>query len=155
VIQQVYKTKTEVEATAAFTFFDARLSVSKTMLVVGTHSLRHRNSWERNQAVFSLCRTTLTLLISTICFTYPLVAPRGGPTPEIVVSTGCFPDGPDPPIPLLSISEWIKSRGPSIAFVNQTFLLTLNLDKGTHTLEHFGRSKVVKGQAPQNILGML
>ena len=66
-----------------------------------------------------------------------------------------FSSGPDPAMPLLSISEWIKSRGPSIAFVNQTFLLTLNLDKGTHTLEHFGRSKVVKGQAPQNILGML
>ena len=83
------------------------------------------------------------------------IVPRGGPAPEIVDPSGCFPEGPDPPIPLLSISEWIKSRGPSIAFVNQTFLLTLNLDKGTHTLEHFGRSKMIKGQAPQNILGML
>ena len=86
---------------------------------------------------------------------YPLVAPRWGPAPEIVDPSGCFPEGPDPPIPLLSISEWIKSRGPSLAFVNQTFLLTLNLDKGTNTLEHFGRSKMIKGQAPQNILGML
>jgi hypothetical protein len=84
-----------------------------------------------------------------------LVAPRWGPAPEIVDPSGCFPEGPDPPIPLLSISEWIKSRGPSLAFVNQTFLLTLNLDKGTNTLEHFGRSKMIKGQAPQNILGML
>ena len=62
---------------------------------------------------------------------YPLVAPRGGPAPEIVDPSGCFPEGPDPPI---------KSRGPSLAFVNQTFLLTLNLDKGTNTLEQFGRS---------------
>ena len=84
-----------------------------------------------------------------------LVVPRGGPAPEIVDPSGCFPEGPDPPIPILSISEWIKSRGPSLAFVNQTFLLTLNLDKGTNTLEHFGRSKMIKGQAPQNILGML
>lgn len=91
------------------------------------------------------------------CCTYikGLVVPRGGPAPEIVDPSGCFPEGPDPPIPLLSISEWIKSRGPSLAFVNQTFLLTLNLDKGTNTLEHFGRSKMIKGQAPQNILGML
>lgn len=85
----------------------------------------------------------------------PLVAPRGGPAPEIVDPSGCFPEGPDPPIPILRISERIKSRGPSLAFVNQTFLLTLNLDKGTNTLEQFGRSKMVKGQAPQNILGML
>ena len=95
--------------------------------------------------------------LSTSCMHiwYPLVAPRGGPAPEIVDPSGCFPEGPDPPIPILSISEWIKSRVPSLAFVNQTFLLTLNLDKGTNTLEQFGRSKMVKGQAPQNILGML
>ena len=82
---------------------------------------------------------------------------RGGPTPEIVVSTGCFPDGPDPPHTPFEHFEWIKSRsrGLSLAFVNQTFLLTLNLDKGTNTLVHFGRSKVIKGQAPQNILGTL
>ena len=90
-----------------------------------------------------------------ILYIAPLVAPRGGPAPEIVDPSGCFPEGPDPPIPILSISERIKSRGPSLAFVNQTFLITLNLDKGTNTLEQFGRSKMVKGQAPQNILGML
>ena len=71
------------------------------------------------------------------------------PLKYIVDPSGCFPEGPDPPILLLSISEWIKSRGPSLAFVNQRFLLTLKLDKGTNTLEHFGRSKMIKGQAPQ------
>ena len=72
-------------------------------------------------------------------FYIPVWCTQWGPAPEIDDHSGCFPEGPDPPIPLLSISEWIKSRGPSLAFVNQTFLL----------------SKRIKGQAPQNILGML
>ena len=37
-------------------------------------------------------------IVYVLCFyIYPLVAPRGGPTPEIVDTSGCFPEGPDPP----------------------------------------------------------
>ena len=85
--------------------------------------------------------------------TYPLVAPRGGPAPEIVDPSDCFPEGPDPPIPLLSISEWIKSRGPSLAFVNQTFLLTLNLDKGTNTFGAFWTFKNDQRSGPSKYFG--
>ena len=75
--------------------------------------------------------------LSTSCMHiwYPLVAPRGGPAPEIVDPSGCFPEGPDPPIPILSISEWIKSRGPSLAFVNQTFFANTQLGQGN---QYFG-----------------
>ena len=101
-------------------------------------------------------RTCICIHIYIYIHIIPLSSYIGGSDPWNSSRSWLFSRGPGPPpVHFLKHFEWIKSRGQSVPFVQRVLFANARLGRGAISFEHFGTSKMTKGQAPQNIFAML